>query len=106
MALSMQAERELLSFPMRHLGELPVPVRITLQVPGMHREILWETATPADPSSHRTAGALEFDAGELRAIAIGVDSERLRPADFKAFCLHKLHDPSFRVTEQLALDGA
>jgi hypothetical protein len=47
-----------------------------------------------------------FDAEELRAIAVGVQSERLRPADFAAFCLRKRMDPGFRVTEEAALDGA
>jgi hypothetical protein len=47
-----------------------------------------------------------FDAEELRAIAVGVQSERLRPADFVACCLRKRIDLAFRVTEEVALDGA
>jgi hypothetical protein len=39
-------------------------------------------------------------------LAVGVQAERLWPADFKGFCLRKLHDPSFRLTAQAALAGA
>lgn len=49
---------------------------------------------------------LRFSGDELRAIAIAVQAERLWHADITGYCLLKLHDPSFRVTERLALNGA
>jgi hypothetical protein len=96
------ASHELLSFPMKLLPELPVGLRIAVEVPGIHRRIVLDLG----PVSGRDASAITFESAEIRALAIGVESERLRPADVKGFCLRKLQDPSFHVTEQLALDGA
>ena len=92
---------ELLSFPVRELKGLPVAVRIDLQVSGIHHAIVWTSELLDAP-----AEGLVFDGDEVRAIAIGVETERLWPADLKGFCLRKLHDPSFRVTQGAALDGA
>lgn len=92
---------ELLSFPARELKGLPVPVRIELQASGIHHAIVWTSEPIEGP-----AEGLVFDGDEVRAIAIGVEADRLWPADLKGFCLRKLHDPSFRVTQGAALDGA
>ncbi len=93
--------RELLELPAQHLAGLPIPVRIHLQDSAIAHEIQWISGPVATPSE-----ALVFDAGEVRALAVGVQAERLWPADFRGFCLRKRLDPSFRVTDGLALAGA
>jgi hypothetical protein len=95
------AGEELLAFPAQHLNGLPVSVRIDLQATGINQPIHWASEPIAVPTD-----GVFFDADEVRAIAIGVQSERLWPSDFKGFCLLKRHDPSVRVTEALALGGA
>jgi hypothetical protein len=99
--LPREDDAEVLAFPARLLAGLPVASRFILQGLGFTPRIIWTTeSTPA-----RRDGIV-FDAEEVRALAIGVQAERLWTADLKGFCLRKLHDPSFRVTELLALGGA
>jgi hypothetical protein len=93
--------RELLEVPAEYLAGLPIPVRIHLQDSAIAHQIRWTSEPVAPPSE-----ALVFDADEVRALAVGVQAERLWPADFRGFCLRKRLDPSFRVTEGLALAGA
>src|SRR5262245_18230447 len=104
------AAHELLSFPARFLSELPVGLRISVQASGIHHEFVYDrgsefgrgdTADTAD-----TTDAIAFDGDELRALAIGIESERLRPSDFKGFRLRKRQDPSFFLNEAVVLDGA
>jgi hypothetical protein len=100
-AFSETAHTEVLAFPAEHLAGLPLPVRLVLRGMGIGLPIVWTSeAAPA-----RRDGVV-FDAEELRAIAVGVQAERVWPADLKGFCLRKLQDSSFRVNELLALGGA
>jgi hypothetical protein len=98
------ATAELISFPAVHLPRLPLHVRINVEAAGFAHAITLCSGVAA--TSKPAAGAIVFEADELHAIALAVQSERMWPADFKGFCLHKLHDPSFRLGAQLALDGA
>jgi len=100
-ALSRQGRAELLAFPAQLLGGLPVPSRFVLQALSFAPRIIWTTE-----SAPVTRDGIVFDADEVRALAIGVQAERLWAADLKGFCLRKLHDPSFGVTELAALGGA
>jgi hypothetical protein len=109
---------ELLAFPARFLGALPLPTRILLEVSGINHQIVFECGAepvPARASSARASNeeparaasrALVFSAGEVAALAQAVEADRLWPADFKAFCLRKRLDASFQVTPELALSGA
>jgi hypothetical protein len=112
-------EAELLSYPARHLPELPVATRFAIQVPGIPMEIEVMTArlSQLDERVLRHAGgtptrlgrpapSILFDGDELLAIARAAEAERLYAADFKGFCLLKLQDPGFRVTDEVAFDGA
>jgi hypothetical protein len=96
-----RARAEVLAFPAQLLAGLPVASRFVLQGLGFSPRIVWST----EPAPASRTGIV-FDAEEVRALAIGVQAERLWTADLKGFCLRKLHDPSFRVTELLALGGA
>jgi hypothetical protein len=87
--------------PAEHLAGLPVSVRIIAQGLGIAHPIRLDSGC-----NRELPQGIVFDGDELRAIALGVQAERLWPADFKGFCLRKLHDPSFRVTPGLALGGA
>lgn len=91
---------EVLGFPARYLSELPVKLRIHVQCVGFPREIQLCTGFV-----HARRGAVMFDGSELRALVLGVEAERLFPGDVKGYCLHKLHDPAFELTEELALGG-
>lgn len=99
--LWVEAQTEVLAFPAQLLGALPVASRFVLQGLGFSLRIVWSTESV--PASR---DGVVFDADEVRALATGVQAERLWAADLKGFCLRKLHDPSFRVTELLALGGA
>jgi hypothetical protein len=98
------AKAELLSFPAVHLPRLPLHVRIDVEAPGFAHAITLCSGIAAAPK--QAPAAIVFEADELHAIALAVQSERMWPADFKGFCLHKLHDASFRLSAALALDGA
>lgn len=99
-ALHSRLFTDVLAFPARYLPELPVKVRIRAQYPGLHREI----ELCSGPAEARR-GALVFEGSELLALALGVEAERLFPADMKGYCLLKLHDPAFEVSEELTLGG-
>jgi hypothetical protein len=92
--------QELLTFPARYLSALPVKARIRVQCRGLHREIEL-CSGPVEVAR----GVLRFGGAELRALALGAEAERLFPGDVKGYCLLKLHDPAFTVTEELALGG-
>ena len=89
---------ELRGFPALLLPELPFEVRILVQARGIASEVVLGGATPGDP--------IGFNGAELRALAVGAQAERVWPADFRGYCLHKRQDPSFHVTEALVLAGA
>ena len=97
---SARLAQELLGFPARYLPELPIKVRIRVQAVGLHREIELTSG-----SAEARRGELLFGASELRALALGAEAERLFPSDVKGYCLLKLHDPKFAVTEELTLGG-
>jgi hypothetical protein len=100
-AFSDAALGEALALPAQHLVGLPIATRFVLQGLGISAPIVWTSEAKPD----RRDGIV-FDAEELSALVSGVQAERLWPADLKGFCLRKLHDPSFRVNELLALGGA
>lgn len=99
------ARSELLSFPALHLPRLPLQVRISVEAAGFAHAITLCSGVVAAPERERT-NAILFEGDELQAVAVAVQAERMWPADFKGFCLHKLHDASFRLGVRLALDGA
>jgi hypothetical protein len=99
------AKNELLGFPALHLPRLPLHVRISVQALGFAHPIMLHSGVRAAPEQ-RACSAIAFDGEELAAVALAVQAERMWPADFKGFCLHKLHDASFRLGAQLALAGA
>lgn len=96
--------RELQAFPARYLIELPSPLGFSVQAHGIPTDIDLMTARLA--YGDEPLRGIVFDADELAALVLGVENERVRPAEFKGFCLHKLQDPGFRLTPELALDGA
>lgn len=99
-AAASRLAQDLLGFPARLLSELPVKVRIRVQAAGLHREIEITTGR-----AEVRPGALVLGGSELRALALGAEAERLFPADVKGYCLLKLHDPAFEISEDLTLGG-
>ncbi len=104
-AATLRLQAELLSLPARHLRELPVQTRIVAHHQGMNKDIVLSSGPSTSPLAG-AAASLSFDGDELRAMALGVESERLWAWDFTGFCLLKQHDPRFHVTEAVALAGA
>jgi hypothetical protein len=103
--LSKLARSELFGFAAAQLAALPVPVRITLAGAITPRgNVIWHTALR--PPRSESQADLIFDGEEVRAIALGVQADRVRASELCTFCLRKLQDPGFRVTETVALDGA
>ena len=94
---------EALALPAEHLTGLPLETRFILEGHGIAHEIVWSTGVITEP---RRTGQLVYGAAEVHALVLGVQAERLWSSDLKGFCLRKLHDPSFQVTEGLALGGA
>jgi hypothetical protein len=101
---SPQVLAEALAMPALHLSELPVATRFILQGHGITREMVWSTNPAARPWADD--GRISFTVDEVLALALGAQAERLWSSDLKGYCLRKLHDPSFLVTEGLALGGA
>jgi hypothetical protein len=99
------AKSELLGFPALLLPRLPLHVRISVEAPGFAHAITLCSGVVAAPSAE-LGQTIVFECDELEAIATAAQAERMWPADFKGFCLHKLHDASFRLGSRLALDGA
>lgn len=93
---------EVLSLPARHITSLPLATRFVLEGYGFARQIVLDPSGGSSPDHDR----IVFAGDEVRALLVGVQSERLWPADLKGFCLRKLHEPDFQVTEGLALAGA
>lgn len=100
-AAALRLQAELLSLPARHLPELPVQTRIVAHHQGLNKEIVLCSGRVAGPP-----GEFCFSGDELRALALGVEAERLWAWDFTGFCLLKQHDPRFEVTGPIALAGA
>jgi len=103
-----QGRRELSALPARLLTSLPVETRIFVQAAGTKTEFVLTTALDAPallPRGERR-GPCWLAASEVDALVLGVEAERLFASDLTAFALRKLHDRSFRVTEEHALAGA
>lgn len=103
-----QARGELSALPARLLTSLPVETRIFVQAAGTKNEFVLTTAldAPAVPAHGERRRPCWLAASEVDALVLGVEMERLFASDLTAFALRKLHDRSFRVTEEHALAGA
>ena len=100
-------EGELLKCPVAWLPDLPVATGFVLEAPGIPVEIRCITTRLAEQDGEDGRRSAAFlDGEELRAVALAVQAERLTSADFRGFCLLKLQDPGFRITEEIALAGA
>jgi hypothetical protein len=101
------ARSEVLGFAAQLLPALPLEIKIGVQANGLPSviQIASKSHAPAESGALGAEG-LWFDGEELRALAVAAQSERIWSSDFKGYCLRKLHDPSFRVTEAMALSGA
>jgi hypothetical protein len=99
--------RELLGFPAALLRDLPLEVRFGVQARGLSGVIhIASRPYAVGDMAQRATEPLWFDGDELRALAIAAQAERVWGTDLKGFCLRKLHEPDFRVTEPIALAGA
>jgi hypothetical protein len=103
-----QARREISSLPARLLTKLPVETRIIVQATVTKAEFVLTTAPDAPAVVARGARGLPcwLAASEVDAVVLGVETERMFASDLTAVALRKLHDRSFRVTDEHALGGA
>lgn len=103
-----RARRELNALPARLLTSLPVETRIIVQATGTKSEFVLTTAlaAPAAPVRGERRRPCWLAAAEIDAVVLGVETERMFASDLTAVALRKLHDRSFRVTDEHALGGA
>jgi hypothetical protein len=103
-----RARRELSALPARLLTSLPLETRIVVQATATKAEFVWTTAldTPAVPALGERRRPCWLAASEVDAVVLGVETERMFASDLTAVALRKLHDKSFRVTDEHALGGA
>ena len=99
------AARELLDFPCQWLADLPEPFSLRLIVSGAPVPVVFEFAARA-ADLPVLATRIVFDRDEVRALAIGVQADRVWHREFLGFCFEKWRKPGFRVGVSEALDGA
>ena len=104
-SMSLAAVRELLEFPCQWLADLPEPFSVRLIVAGAPVPIVFELAVRA-AEVPVLATRIVFDREEVRALAIGVQADRIWHREFLGFCFEKWRKPAFRVGLSEALDGA
>ena len=93
---------EVLSLPARFVTELPLATRFVLEGLGISKRIVLD---PGGIATAGESGEIVFSGDEVAALVLGVQAERLWPADLKGYCLLKLHDAGFKVTDELTLGG-
>jgi hypothetical protein len=99
------AVRELLDFPFGWLSDLPEAIRFPVWVAGAPVPIVFDT-TPQTSDAPVLATHIVFERDELRALAAGVQADRVWHREFLGFCFEKWRRPSFRVGLLDALAGA
>jgi len=99
---------ELSALPARLLTQLPLETRILAQATGTKTQFILTTAldAPVQGTALERRKACWLAASELDALILGVEEERTFASDLVGFALRKLHDRSFRVTEEHVLGGA
>jgi hypothetical protein len=96
---------EALQFPAGWVLDLPRAVELALHVPGV-LGVVRASRTKDVLVGAYAAGEIAFDAAEWRAIVEGVQSDRIWPQDFRAFCERKRDEPELSLTAEIALAGA
>lgn len=89
------AVREVLGFPARDLGALPLPTTLVLDVP--------DVDGPVKVATHVRAGPAMFDVVEWCVIVDASECGRAWLADLVAWCDHKRADQGWRLTPTDAL---
>lgn len=89
------AVREVLEFPARLLGDLPLPTTLALDVP--------DVDGPVTVATQARSGPATFDASESSAIVQASEHDRAWPADFATWCGRKRADRGWRLTAGEAL---
>jgi hypothetical protein len=99
---------ELQALPARLLTKLPIETRILVQASVTKGEFILSTGPDAPVQKPRDERRRPcwLSASEVDALVLGVEAERVFASDLTAIALRKLHDRSFRVTEEHALGGA
>lgn len=96
---------EALDLPARWLGSLPLAPSLALHVPKVPGVVRVEF-DPALARAARRGADIVLDAHEWRALVLGVEADRLWPADLAALCSRKRSEPAWRIEPEAALAGA
>lgn len=99
----------LLELPARHVSGLPAPMALRLRVPGAPVPVVvWtgEIAAQARAAVPVLADSVVFDGGELDAIVMAAEADRLWHVEFLGLCFEKWRRPDVPVREAELLAGA
>jgi hypothetical protein len=89
------AVREVLGFPARYLGALPLPTSLALDVSGVDG--------PITVATHARSAPATFDAAEWLALVDAAERDRAWPADFVVWCERKRAERGWRLATAEAL---
>ena len=96
---------EVLTLAASLLADLPRPPTLSLHVPGVPGVVYVDTGAGAAA----VAGDAErraFGAAEWRALVLGVEADRVWPADLQRFARRMESEPHWRLSAEEALAGA
>jgi hypothetical protein len=95
----------LLELPAKFLAGLPEPISLRLKVAGAPAPICFKTSARSEIAPV-LAPVITFDGAELAALVCGIEADRVWHPEFLGFCFEKWRQPSFELTQGVALAGA
>lgn len=97
-----RATAEMMAFPARWLGELPMPPSFSLHVAGVPGLI----RVGADQTERAAEHEVALTWPEWAALCRGVEADRMWPADLVRVAQRKRDNPAYRLELEDALAGA
>jgi hypothetical protein len=99
--------REVLAFEVRLLGELPLPPVLVVEVSGFDSTVVLDLRKRPN-TWRRQSGPRHptFELSEIEALVEACEQERCWPRDFLSWCQRKQREPHWRLTREIALEGA
>jgi len=97
---------EVLAFPLRLLGSLPLPPTLVLTVEGIRDSVLFDfRPKPSTWRRQTTSRYPTFEPIEIEAITEAAENGVVRPRDFVLWCQRKQREPYWRLDRTTALRG-
>jgi len=101
--------KDVLTFPVRLLGDLPLPPVLVVEVPGFDSTVVldfrkrpdtWRSGWRRKPKARPT-----FELQEIEALTEATENGSVRPRDFVLWCQRKQSEPYWRLDRTTALLG-